>query len=160
MGDTVAGDRLNLLYWSGSHLTSSEHEHGLCEDEFRRRCSSITSLEMFMNSLPDPHCLADSPNLCELALHVQNIPRPVGLDRLTRLERLCMTEVRLTTMEGIEHCQSLTHLDLSSNSLAAMDARARPRPSQSRRWASLLDTPPLAALGPRAAEPPPHPLAE
>jgi hypothetical protein len=117
----VTGDRLTLLYWALGDLSTSEQANGVEEEKLVRRCACVTKLELFMNTLPDAACLADYPNLKELQLHVQIIPKPIGLTGMGQLQRLCMTEVKLTTMRGIEPCTQLTHLDLSSNRLTAME---------------------------------------
>lgn len=117
----VTGDRVTLLYWAFGELSSSEQANGIEEEELVRRCADVTRLEMFMNTLPTATCLADYPNLKELHLHVQNIPQPVGLTGMDQLQRLCMTEVQLTTMRGIERCTQLVHLDLSTNRLTTME---------------------------------------
>ena len=83
----------------------------------------MSSLELFMNSLPhgDMHVLADYPNVTELSLQVQSIPRIVALDGMRRLQRLSMTECGLETIHGLECCKRLTHLDVSHNRIEEMD---------------------------------------
>jgi len=117
----VTGERVTLLYWAFGQLTSDEQANGVEAEDFRQRCALVTKLELFLNTLPVPACLADYPNLKELQLHVQNIPKPVGMTGMRQLQRLCMTECGLSTMQGIDQCTQLMHLDLSSNRLSRME---------------------------------------
>eukprot|EP00965_Chrysotila_dentata_P115360 3812845-Pleurochrysis_carterae.AAC.1 len=93
----------------------------MTEEEFRQKAAGVTTLEMFLNTLQDPEGLIDFCNLRELSLHVHVLPRAVGLTRMTQLQRLCMTDVGLQSMVGIQECTALMHLDLSQNSIPEMD---------------------------------------
>ena len=74
-----------------------------------------------MNSMDNAEHLSDFPNLVELAIHLESMPRAVGLSRMWQLQRLCMTETGLKSLKGIEACTSLTHLDCSHNKLTEID---------------------------------------
>ena len=87
----------------------------------RRRCARVQKLEYFMNTLDNAEHLADFPNLVELAVHLEKVPRILGLHNKQQLLRLCMTECGLKRMVGCEHCVQLTHLDLSHNKLTEME---------------------------------------
>ena len=118
----VCEDRLSHLYWSAvSALTSEEYAAGMAEDEYLRRASRVAKLELFMNTLSDPEYLADFPNLVELAIHLESMPRALGIAGMRSLQRLCITECGLRNMAGIENCTALTHLDLSQNAITEMD---------------------------------------
>ena len=121
-GAIVTDTRLACLYWSSvSALTNDEYASGLPEAEYLQRCSLVQKLEFFMFTLDSPEHLADFPNLVELAIHLEKVPRIVGLHSSTQLQRLCMTECGLKRMSGIEACTQLAHLDLSHNKLAEME---------------------------------------
>ena len=88
----VSEDRLACLYWASvASLTNEEYAAGLPEAEYLQRCSAVTKLEFFMSSLENPEQLVDFPNLLELAVHLEKVPRIVGLQQTKSLQRLCMT---------------------------------------------------------------------
>ena len=119
----VVDERLSCLYWASTALLSNEeYAAGLPEDEYLRRTAQVTKLEFFMSSLENAEHLADFPCLVELAIHLEKVPRAVGLANKPQLQRLAMTECGLKRMRGIEACVSLTHLDLSHNKLTEIDA--------------------------------------
>lgn len=120
---TLREERISLLYWASRELlTNDESSAGLPEDEYLRRCAEVTTLELFMNSLPNPEHLTDFVNLRELAIHLEPMPRVVGLSGMQQLQRLCMTETGLCSLNGLEACSSLTHLDCSHNRLTEMES--------------------------------------
>ena len=122
LGGNVTDQRLSCLYWSSqTALSNEEFAAGLPEEEYLRRAAEVTKLEFFMGSLDNPEHLVDFPSLVELAIHLEKVPRAVGLQGKNSLLRLCMTECGLKKMVGIESCPQLTHLDLSHNKLAEMD---------------------------------------
>ena len=121
-GGVVSGERLNCLFWANvESLSNAEQSAGLPEAEYLRRCALVLKLEYFMNSLENAEHLADFPNLVELAVHLEKVPKILGLHNKQSLLRLCMTEVGLKRMVGCEACVQLTHLDLSHNKLTEME---------------------------------------
>ena len=80
-------------------------------------------MELFMHNVADASCLADYPNVRVLALHLQTIPRAVGLAQMQQLQRLSMTECSLESIRGLESCVQLLHLDVSMNRIQLMDRR-------------------------------------
>ena len=118
----MSDERLACLYWASvASLTNEEYSAGLPEPEYVRRCSQVTKLEFFMSSLDNPEHLIDFPNLVELSVHLEKVPRLVGLQNKLSLLRLSMTEVGLKRMLGCEACVQLQHLDLSHNKLTEME---------------------------------------
>ena len=80
-------------------------------------------MELFMHNVADASCLADYPNVRVLALHLQTIPRALGLAQMQQLQRLSMTECSLESIRGLESCVQLLHLDVSMNRIQLMDRR-------------------------------------
>ena len=122
--EKVSEEKLQTLYWAAGSSSGQSaddfYSKGMSESEYQKRCLAITSLEYFMHSLPNAAVLSDFPNVVELAVHLESVPRIVGLHTMTKLQRLCMTECGLQSMEGLRSCVQLTHLDLSHNEMGAV----------------------------------------
>ena len=120
--EQVSAAQISTLYWATANLSYDDLGAGaLPMDEYRRQCAEVRELELFMNSLEDMEIIADYPNLVDLSLHVQTLPRILGLNELRQLERVCITECGLESLQGLQHCTRLTHLDLSQNHIDEMD---------------------------------------
>jgi len=124
LSDTVGEERLATLYWADLNL----EEIQLLNARTRLRdylilCERVTKLEFFMFSLNNPKHLRDYPNLKELSLHLQTVPRTLAVGGMLQLQRLCITECGLSSMSGIANVPSLTHLDLSQNNISRMDPK-------------------------------------
>lgn len=121
---TVGEDRLATLYWSNLNLEEiNELSATTPLREYTVLCERVTKLELFMYCPSDPSHLMDYPHLQELSLHLQTLPRQVKIMNMLSLQRLCMTECGLVSMGGLARLPSLTHLDLSQNSIARMDEK-------------------------------------
>jgi len=120
--NVIGADRVHVLFWSHSGTTNEELAAGsMEEEEYHRRCAEVTKMELFMYSLPDARILADFPCLRDLSLHMQTMPRALGLKGMSQLQRLAITECQLESMTGIQNCTQLMHLDLSNNRIPEMD---------------------------------------